>query len=668
MKLSSIKTILILVTSFCFLTGYGQVSSITMGNKFYEKKQYVPATNYYSKALTNSDLDKKTRNEITFKIADCYRLVNNPKKARPYYQKLLKAKYSDEKPEVLLQYAAILNTLGVYSEAITVFNQYLKKFPGDKAALSGKASSELGISDKSIHRKWVVKNIKELNSSFDDFSTIYADNKLSTVIFTSNRKGTIGKETDNWTNGLFSDFFIAFKAKNGIWGNIVLLEDKNTVNTAANEGTAALDSTYKTLYFSRCEKTSKEKIYCEILQSEKSGQDWTKPIVAYSDESANVGHPVISANGLEMIFASNRAGGFGGKDLWKVTRNSEKEQFGNPVNLGAEVNSAGDELFPSLHKDTILYFASNGLVGFGGLDIYRIHKTNDGKFSNLEHLPRPINSQDDDFAMNFEPNSEKGFFNSRRAGGRGGDDIYSFEHIDTKISIQGLVTEELTKQPLANLQFRYTKGSNDTLILVTDANGKFSIDQGKVKSKSSYTVFLSKDDYFSKTEQVFIGNPQNDTTYQVNISLTSIPDKPIVLPDIYFEVGKWDLQAQYQDSLMVLVEILKNNPKIVIELLSHTDSRASDEYNDELSQKRAETVVNFITEKGIQKERLVPKGYGERKPRVLTSSITKEGYKFPAGTVLTEEYILSIKDLKMREAAYLLNRRTEFSVIRKNFK
>jgi len=668
MKLSCIKTILIVVASFCFLSSYGQLSSITMGNKSYEKKQFIPAIEYYSKALEKSDLDKKTRNEITYKIADCYRLVNNPKKAKPFYQRLVRNKYSEEKPEVLLYYATVLNMLGSYPEALPLFVQYLKKDPENKLAISGKATCDLGISDKSSNRKWVIKNMKELNSPFDDFSAIYGDSKLSTIIFSSNRKGTVGKESDNWTNGYFSDLFIASKTKNGSWGNITLLDDKNRVNTAANEGAAVFDSNYKTLYFSRCDKTSKDKMYCQILQSEKSGKEWTKPVVAYSDESGNVGHPAISSNSLEMIFSSNCPGGFGGKDLWKVSRASEDEPFGNPVNLGPKVNTAGDELFPSLQNDSTLYFASNGMVGFGGLDIYCIHITKNGEFSNLEHLPRPINSPDDDFAINFEPNSQKGFFNSRRAGGKGGDDIYSFERIDTKISIHGLVTEELSKQPMTNLSFRYTDGSKDTLNLTTDASGSFLIAGAKVKPQSLYTLLFSKDDYFTKTEQVLIGSPQNDTTYQVNLFLSKIPDKPIILPDIYFEVGKWDLQPQYQDSLMVLVDILKNNPKLVIELSSHTDSRASDVYNDDLSQKRAETVVNFITEEGIQRERLVPKGYGKRIPRTLTTSLTKDGYTFSGGTILTEEYILSIKDLKKREAAYLLNRRTEFSVLSKNFK
>lgn len=668
MKLPSLKAFLAIMFSCCFLNSYGQLSSMTMGNKSYDKKQYIPAIEYYTKALDNSDIDKKTRNEITYKIADSYRLINNPKKAKSYYQRLIRNKYSSEKPEVLLYYAMVLNMLGSYSEALPLFDQYLKIDPENKLAQSGKATSELGMSSNSSNRKWTVKNIRELNSPYDDFSVIYGDGELSTIVFSSNRKGTIGKGNDNWTNGYFSDLFIAKKTIKEYWSDIRLLDDKNIINTASNEGTAVFDKNYKTIFFSRCEKMSKDKMYCQILQSEKSGNGWSIPVVAFSDETANVGHPAISSDGLEMIFSSNKAGGLGGKDLWKVTRSSEQEPFGNPVNLGSKVNTVGDELFPSFQNDTTLYFASNGMTGFGGLDIYCIDIAKNGELSNLKHLPRPVNSPDDDFAMNFEPNGQKGFFNSRRAGGRGGDDIYSFEYVETKISMKGLVNDEQTKQPMADLSFKYTDGSKDTLDLTTDAMGNFAIAAGKIKSQTLYTLFFAKDDYFTKTEQILVGSPLNDTTYQVNLSLTRIPDKPIVLPDIYFETGKWDLQAQYQDSLMVLVDILRDNPKLVIELSSHTDSRASEEYNDDLSQKRAETVVNFLTEEGIQTERLVPKGYGERKPRTLSTAITKDGFTFPAGTVLTEEYIISIKDLKMREAAYLLNRRTEFSVISKNFK
>jgi peptidoglycan-associated lipoprotein len=300
------------------------------------------------------------------------------------------------------------------------------------------------------------------------------------------------------------------------------------------------------------------------------------------------------------------------------------------------------------------------------LDIYRVVLGKNG-LSDVEHLPRPINSSDDDFAMNFKGNTESGFFSSRRSGGRGGDDIYSFEKIATKISLQGSIIDEVTGKPLSQLTFSFVTGLRDTIILKTDDSGTFKVADVKIKEGNHYALIVSKDNYFTRKGEVAIGKHKSDTVYQINIALQPIPNKPIVLPDIYYDLNKWDLLPQYQDSLMILVQVLNDNPKLVIELASHTDSRATTEYNDILSQKRAESVVLFLTEKGINNLRLVAKGYGERMPRVLTADLTKDGYTFERGTNLTEEYILKITDVKKREVAYQLNRRTEFSVIGKNF-
>lgn len=387
----------------------------------------------------------------------------------------------------------------------------------------------------------------------------------------------------------------------------------------------------------------------------------------YSDSLGNVGHPATTANGLTLIFASNRPRGIGGKDLWKVTRPSERKPFGPAENLGPVINTTGDEMFPSLFTDSVLYFASNGRTGFGGLDIYRVTLGKNGLLE-VEHLPRTINSAADDFAMSFEGNREKGFFTSRRAGGKGGDDIYSFEKITRKISLQGSVRDEVTQKPMQRLPFLIIDEKNDTMSVVTDDSGTFLLSGGQIVERSKYTLIFSKDNYFTKKKEVNIGTLRSDTSFNLILVLQPIPDKPMVLPDIYYEFNKWDLAPKYQDSLMVLVKILNDNPKIVIELASHTDSKGSLEYNDTLSMKRAETVVTFLTEKGINKARVVAKGYGKRMPLILATDITKDGYTFQKGTKLTEEYILSIADLKKREVAYQLNRRTEFSVIGKNFK
>lgn len=668
MKFSLFHILLALTLTLCNIASVeSQVYSLSMGNKAYENKQYNTAIEFYKKVLNLPDISKKERNETTYKVGDCYRMMNNPRKAIDNYQRLIRSKYTDERPQVLLYYALALNTLGSYTQALPFFDQYLKKFPEDKEALAGKASSLFGIENKTVSKRWVVRNVREINSSNDDFAAVFAAENHSSVVFTSNRKGTTGKDKDNWTNGTFSDLFISSKTKNGSWGNIKLFDETGNINTPANEGVAFFANNFRTQYFTRADKMGKDKPFSQILQSDKTEKGWSKAFVVYSDSTGNVGHPAVFSNELEMIFSSNRKGGFGGKDLWKVSRISKQVPFNNPVNMGALINTAGDEMFPLLANDTTLYFSSNGLKGFGGLDMYNV-RLKGNKVSDVEHLPLPVNSPEDDYGISFDAGGQKGFFTSRRAGGRGGDDIYSIERITTKISVQGTVTEEQTKQSISNLQFYVSNGTKDTLTLTTDSKGGFVLPQGKIKSNTSYSFVFSKTGYFTKKHELEILSPENDTTYQINATLLRIPDKPIVLPDIYYEVGKWDLLPQYQDSLMTLVDILVENPNLVIELASHTDSRSSDEYNDLLSQRRAETVVSFLVEKRIEKDRLIAKGYGERVPRVLQNTIVRDGYTFAAGTILSEEYILSIRDLKMREIAYQLNRRTEFSVISNNYK
>jgi len=662
-----VKTIFFLaIVSFSF-NALGQRKNVIMGDQYLENKQYTSAITCYTKALSNFEGEMTERNEIIFHLAECFRIINNSKKAEYNYQLLIRNKYADKKPLIYRNYGSVLITQGKYSDALISFNQYLAKVPGDPLALIGKASCELGLHDTPDLSNWTIKNVREINSSYDDFSAVFGDDKFKTVIFSSNRKGATGKDLDNWTNGYFSDLFIASKSKGESFNVPVLADQSGLVDTKANEGTAILDNGFTKIYFTRCEKMNKGTEYCQILQADKKGNGWAEPIVIFKDTLGNVGHPAITTDGLTMIFSSNRPGGVGGKDLWKTTRLSLKKSFGPAVNLGNLINTIGDELFPSLFADSVLYFASNGRIGLGGLDIYRVTSGKNG-WSEVEHLPQPINSSADDFAISFEGNKLRGFFSSRRSEGKGGDDIYYFEKTEYKVSIIGSVRDEVTKQPITQMPVSATSSKGDTIHVITDNSGSFGMANEQLKAETNYKLIFTKENYFTKKKDVAIAKIKRDTVYQVNVDLQPIPDKPIVLPDIYYELNKWDLQPQYQDSLMLLVNILRDNPTIVIELASHTDSRASTDYNDTLSLKRAETVVTFLTEKGVNLERLIAKGYGERIPRVLNTMIIRDGFRFESGTILTEAFILSIPDTKKREAAYQLNRRTEFSVIRKSHK
>ena len=649
------------------LFALGQNKYVDLGNKDYENKQYISAVNNFNKALKKFEGDTTARNEVVYKLAECYMLINNPYKTETTLQQLITNKYAEERPEIYLLFANAQVIQGRYNKALEMYDKYLEKVPDNQAALAGKETCFLSLKDTIDDPGWTVKKVKEINSVDDDFAAIFGDANSQSVIFTSNRKGCTGKYIDNWTDGFFSDLFISSKRKGtGTYSLPVLLDMEEVVNTRANEGAGVFYSDYKWLLYTRCAKMSTGTEYCKIYQSERQDNNWLNSDLVYSDNACNVGQPAITSEGLTMYFASNQPGGKGGKDLWKTTRPSVEKPFGPAENLGAAINTQGDEMFPSLLGDTVLYFASNGRTGFGGLDIYRIVLVKNDS-SQVEHLPHPINSSYDDFAMNFDRTGEKGFFTSRRPGGLGGDDIYSFEKaVPRKIFVYGSVKDEVSLNPMAKLPVLLIVNGNDTLSTITDDPGNFRFDDIAYTKGNNYTLLFEKEKYFTRKITFSPVKLNRDTTYRFNISLQQIPERPIVLPDIYYEFDKWDLLLQYQDSLMTLVTLLKDNPKISIELASHTDSRGSDQHNDELSQKRAESVVTFLKEKGIDQGRLIAKGYGKSIPRVLSADMTRDGYVFKKGTTLSEEYINSIPDEKKREAAYQLNRRTEFTVINKN--
>ena len=649
---------------YCTLAVTGQQNRLLTGNQYFENKEYLLAADAYTKVLSNFAGSAEEQNGIIFKLAESFRLSNNPRRAEGHYLQLIKNKYVEKNSYIYFYYANMLLVQGKYAAAIPVFNQFLVKKPGDQLGLTGKASCELGMKDTPVLSNWNIKNLKEVNSALDDFCPAYGDEKYSSLLFTSSRKGTPLNLNYYWTGGFYSDLFLSKKGKNGLYSPPVPIEAGGIINSKDNEGTAIMTNNYTRIYFTRCEKSEKGFVFCKIMQTTRTGNSWSQPVIIYQDSIGNAGQPAITSDGLTLIFSSGRPDGFGQKDLWKTTRKSLDQAFGRAVNMGALINTPGDDMFPVIYADTLLYFASNGRVGFGGLDLFRV-VMKDTIFSRLEHLPQPINSSWDDFGITFAGNTNQGMFTSRRTGGKGGDDIWTFERIKNKISLSGIVKEEVTQKVLPSVAVTMVNSLKDTLKLVTDKSGLISIPGEKLKEGTLYAFTFSKSNYFTAKKELLIDKIEKDSIYKVNVLLQPIPERPIVLPDIYYETNKWELQPQYRDSLNTLVDLLRDNPDIIIELASHTDPRASTSYNDTLSLKRAESVVQFLIQKGIEKTRMIAKGYGKKVPRTLTTTIVRDGFVFPKGTVLSMEFIQGIADPKKREAAYLLNRRTEFKVIRK---
>jgi peptidoglycan-associated lipoprotein len=354
------------------------------------------------------------------------------------------------------------------------------------------------------------------------------------------------------------------------------------------------------------------------------------------------------------------AGGFGKKDIWYVSRTGSG--WSKPVNAGPEINTQGDELFPYVRDNGMLYFASDGHIGMGGLDIFRAQLQPDGRWL-IQNMKPPINSSSDDFGISFAAGLEKGIFSSARKG-RGNDDLYSFEMPPLRFNVTGLVKDEKTGSPIAQSTVQLIASDGSNLQAETGAGGDFKF---ALKPNVDYIFVASRKGYLNGKDKQTTKGQEKSRDFMVTILLTAT-DKPIELPNILYDFGKWDLRPESMVSLDKLVETLLDNPEVTIELMSHTDSRDTEQYNQELSQKRAQVVVQYLIDKGIEAGRLSPRGYGESSPKVVSSDITEQNSFLKTGVTLTEQYINSLATEEQKEIAHQINRRTEFRVLRTDYR
>lgn len=633
----------------------------------FENMQYNKAAKRYRKAYKRV----KTRPEkdlISFKIAECYRITNNPRRAVPAYKRIAKSNYMKDNPIGYLYLAQMLLSTENYSEAKKYFQEYMELVPDDERGRNGIESCTLAPDWLKNQTKYELTPVKAINSRASDFSPTYADKLYTTLIFTSTRDAATGKNVDDWTNESFSDLFITKIDPKGKWSTPILLESSEVINTEANEGNPFVNSKFNQLYFTRCHQEDGAVMGCKVMVSRRAGRNWSEPkeIDLGGDSSTVFGNPTLSPDELILIFSSDLRGGEGGKDLWYATRKNTASDFSKPINFGNVINTKGDEMFPFMRNDTTLYFSSNGHPGIGGLDIYKSIYQN-GEWSKPINLQAPINSPYDDFSIIYHPEEDQGFFASNRKGGRGGDDLYSFVNPPVLYTISGTVKDDKTLQFVPDAIVSLV-GSNGTSVQSrTDSKGFYSFSKSQVRPNTTYELTCNKPNYFNKKAKETTVGLESSKDFVINFVIEPIPDKPVVLPDILYDLAKWDLKPQYQDSLQGLIKTLDENETIIIELASHTDSRGSEESNDILSQKRAESVVNYLIDRGIDPKRLVAKGYGERVPRTLASDRKAEGFTFKSGTKLTETYIDSLSSNNLKETAHALNRRTEFRILSKDF-
>ena len=620
--------------------------------------EYFDAIDLFKDAYSKtSKSDKNTRTELVFMIAECYRLTNDPKNAETWYKLAVKSSYS--KPEAQFYLAESLKKNGKYQQAIDELKKYKQIAPSDSKADQEIRSCELSLEWTRNPEAYKVDELKELNSRESDFSPAYARDDFGVIYFTSSRDDAAGNKTHGATGQSFTDIFESRIDKKSKWSTPVPVEK---INSDFEEGTPAFSADYREIYFTRCEAGKREQKGCEILFSKRTGDDWSDPkSLGILPDSAVAAHPALSPDGLTLYFVSDIAGGFGKKDIWNSTRTKEGDTWSKPVNMGPEINTPGDELFPYCREDGTLYFSSDGQIGMGGLDIFSAKPQPDGTWV-IKNLKPPINSFADDFGIAFENQEERGIFSTTRKG-KGDDDLYSFELPPLKFNVTGLVKDEKSGAPIPGSLVQLIASDGSNLQAETGNSGDFKF---ALKPAVDYIFLASKRGYLNGKEKETTKGQEKSRDFMVTILLTAI-DKPIELPNILYDFGKWDLRPESMVSLDKLIETLLDNPNVTIELMSHTDSRDTEEYNQELSQRRAQVVVQYLIEKGIAPERLSPKGYGESTPKVVDPDIVKQNPFLRAGTPLSEQYINSLSSDEEKEIAHQINRRTEFRVLRTDY-
>ena len=621
------------------------------GNKYYK------AIEMYKKAYTKES-KKEVKSEILFQIAECYRGKNDGKQSSVWYGKAIKAKYED--PIALYYIAEVYKSQGKYEEAIVQYGKYKAANPTDKRADAGIESCELAKKWLDTPSRTVVSPMPLINSEDYDFSPVFADKKNTIIYFTSMRQGGAGMEVSDITGMNFSDIYQSKRDRKGKWSEPVVLNE--TVNSPASEGSSCLNKKRSVIYFTRCEIIKNGISGCGIMWAKKAGQKWGEPeYIPITEDTFRVGHPAISPDDKVLVFASNMPGGQGGKDLWYITYDKKAKTWSQATNLGSEINTSGDEMYPYIRDNGDLYFSSNGHKGMGGYDLFKSISTGSNQWSGVENLQVPMNSASDDFGIVFEGDKERGFFTTSREGGKGGDDIWEFYLPPMLFSLEGIVKDVETSKALSNVNIKLIGTDGSSVETTTDENGNFFfVENGPdrfLNPETSYSLVVEKQKYLvAKGKETTVGLDGSKKFFH-EYALQPFQDVVIKLPLIEYKTAKWDLQPQYKDSLNALYNVMVDNPTLIIQLRSHTDHRGSTAANQRLSQKRAQSCVDYLVkEKGVHPDRIKAKGMGENDP-----------IKGVGGVVLTAAYISKLKTQVEKDAALQRNRRTDFKVIGDDF-
>lgn len=640
------------------LPGCGAKSRLVKADKQFEAGEYASASviyaNLYSRIPYKESL---TKAKVAYKQAECYRFLNNTR-SEMMYSRAIRTKYPDSL--VYLKYAQSLHRNAKYAEAAKNYRIYLQNDSASRLALNGLQATQQITAWKNEPTRYVVRRESSIYVRNNlTFSPVFPVNEEGQLFFSSTRtkpqKGVVANAVNNLQN---SNIFIIKKDASGKWSKPeTVLPDAVTTN--ADVGVCAFSPDGKKMFFTKAMQKNESDASAEIFVVARAGGEWTEPqkISFFKDSTISVAHPSIAPDGETIYFVSDAPNGEGGKDIWKGTLSGAECKF--IENLGPQINTPGDEMFPVVRTDGTLYFSSNGHPGLGGLDIFKANKIAEQNWS-VQHMGIPLNSNYDDFGMTFEGGKEKGFFTSNRGQTRGFDAVWSFELPEMEVLVQGKVLDDKLN-PIPDAMVRLVSNTGQNTKVITKKDGSYRI---KIDKNMDCVMLGTARGFLNKTEKLSSNGVKDSKIFTVDLVLPAA-FRPVQLDNIFFEFAKWDLTPSSEKGLQDLLGMLNDNPNIIIEISAHTDYVGNNAANLILSQKRAQSVVDYLIKAGVSDKRLVSVGHGEEKPYKIDESLAAKYAFLPLDTLLTEEFILTLSPDE-QQTANQINRRTEFKVLRMN--
>lgn len=658
------------------LAGCGADKNLKKGEKYLAIGEYYDAANQFRQAYSKTaPKEKARRGDIALKIAHCNERINATQKASAAYANAIR--YGRASAADRLAYARQLLKTGSYKQAAEQFGIVLDSInngayqepdrtkpnqmdikAAKQLAQNGLLSAQKAPQWKQEGSRYKVKRMDVFNSRRDDYSPVLAGDQHEYLYFTSTRNDAQGNELSGITGAKPADIFMSEKDDKGHWSKPEAVT--GGLNTDFDEGACALTSDQRTMYLTQCVSDASYPRYAQIVTSARSDAAWGKPteLKITADTLSSYAHPAVSPDGEWLYFVSDMPGGMGGMDIWRAR--ITPAGLGGVENLGEPINTPGNEMFPTFRPNGDLYFSSDGHPGMGGLDIFIASVGRDGKY-HVTHPGYPLNSQADDFGMTFEGVHNRGYFASNRNDGRGWDHIYSFENPEIIQSVKGWVYEQDGYElPSAVVYLVGSDGTNEKLSVKGDGSFERQLNPG-----TDYIFLATCKGFLNHKEELSIRPSDESYEHVLQFPLASI-SAPVLIDNIFYDFDKATLRPKSEKSLDELVKLLNENPNVTIELSAHCDYKGSAEYNKRLSQRRAESVVEYLTNKGIARDRLSPVGYGKEKPKTIRKKLTEKYNWLKENDVLGEEFIKKL-DKGKQEICNQLNRRTEFIVLRTTY-